>query len=265
MQTSLRTISRNHIRPLTKKTLSAHGTLVKRPGCRRPGRGGSRSILECGGLTPLCYLLPMFGLTQKEQATLSQLSTPRKIQDFLDRIPINFEKHGDTHMSPRRVLRERKAHCVEGALVAAAALWLHGKPPLLLDLKTIEFDDEHVVALFKEHGRWGAISKTNHAVVRYRDPIYKTVRELALSYYHEYFRDDGLKTLASYSRPFDLRTMGDYWITTHEDLWEIDDKLNAIPHYQFVPKKNKHLIRRATPFERRVVNTREWSKDDPRT
>jgi hypothetical protein len=164
------------------------------------------------------------------------------------------------------VLRERKAHCVEGALLAAAALWLHGKPPLLLDLKTIKFDDEHVVALFKEHGRWGAISKTNHAVVRYRDPIYKTVRELAMSYYHEYFRDhDGLKTLYSYSRPFDLRTMGDYWVTTNEDLWEIDDKLNAIPHYRFVPKKNERLIRHATPFERRVINTREWSKEDPRT
>ena len=208
----------------------------------------------------------MFGLTKGEQATLRKLSTPRKIQDFLDRLPVNFEKNGDTHMSPRRVLRERKAHCVEGALLAAAAFWLHGKPPLLLDLKTIEFDDEHVVALFKEHGRWGAISKTNHAVVRYRDPIYKTVRELAMSYYHEYFRDhDGRKTLYSYSRPFDLRTMGDYWVTTHEDLWEIDGLLNKVPHYRFVPKKNEHLIRRATPFERRVLNAREWSKDDPRT
>jgi hypothetical protein len=169
-------------------------------------------------------------------------------------------------MSPRRVLRERKAHCVEGALLAAAAFWLHGKPPLLLDLKTIEFDDEHVVALFKEHGRWGAISKTNHAVVRYRDPIYKTVRELAMSYYHEYFRDhDGLKTLASYSRPFDLRTLGDYWVTAEQDLWELDDILNRVPHYRFVTKRNERLIRRATPFERRVLNAREWSKADPRT
>jgi hypothetical protein len=208
----------------------------------------------------------MFGLNPRETAVLRALSTPRKIQDFLDRLPINFEKHGDTHMSPRRVLRERKAHCVEGALLAAAALWLQGKPPLLLDLKTIKLDDEHVVALFKEHGRWGAISKTNHAVVRYRDPIYKTVRELALSYYHEYFRDhDGLKTLHSYSRPFDLRTLGDYWVTTHEDLWELDDLLNKVPHYRFVPKKNERLIRRATPFERRVLNAREWTKDDPRT
>lgn len=208
----------------------------------------------------------MFGLTRREEAVFKRLSDPRKIQDFLDRLPINFEKHGETHMSPRRVLRERKAHCIEGALLAAAALWLHGNPPLLLDLKTIEYDDEHVVALFRERGHWGAVSKTNHAVVRYRDPIYRTVRELALSYYHEYFRDhDGRKTLASYSRPLDLRRLGDYWVTTHEDLWELDDILNKVPHYRFVPEGNAPLIRRATPFERRVLNTREWSKSDPRT
>ena len=208
----------------------------------------------------------MFGLNHREQAILQKLSNPQKIQDFLDRLPINFEKHGDTHMSPRRVLRERKAHCVEGALLAATALWMHGKPPLLLDLKTIKLDDEHVVALFKEHGRWGAISKTNHAVVRYRDPIYKSVRELAASYYHEYFRDhDGLKTLASYSRPFDLRALGDYWVTTEEDLWELDNILNRVPHYRFFPNKTARLIRRATHFERRVLNAREWARDNPRT
>lgn len=208
----------------------------------------------------------MLGLNRREQGILRKLSTPRKIQDFLDRLPVNFEKHGDTHMSPRRVLRERKAHCVEGALLAAAAMWMHGKPPLLLDLKTIELDDEHVVALFKEHGHWGAISKTNHAVVRYRDPIYKTVRELAVSYYHEYFRDrDGLKTLASYSRPFDLRTLGDYWVTSEQDLWELDDLLNRVPHHRVVPEKCRRLVRRATPFERKVLNAREWSPRDPRT
>jgi len=208
----------------------------------------------------------MFGLNRREQAILRKLSTPRKIQDFLDRLPVNYEKRGDTHYSPRRVLRERKAHCVEGALLAAAALWLHGKPPLLLDLKTIELDDEHVVALFREHGHWGAISKTNHAVVRYRDPVYRSVRELAVSYYHEYFRDrDGLKTLASYSRPFDLRTLGDYWVTSEEDLWELDDILNRVPHSKIVPEKCRRLIRRATPFERKVLNAREWSRRDART
>lgn len=208
----------------------------------------------------------MTGLTPRESAVLRSLSTPRKIQDFLDRLPINYEKNGETHFSPRRVLQERKAHCIEGALLAAAALWFHGRKPLLLDLKTKLLDDEHVVALFRENGYWGAISKTNHAVVRYRDPIYRTIRELALSYFHEYFRDhDGMKTLVSYSRPFDLRTLGDSWITSNEDLWDLDDRLNAAPHFPVVPAENSHLIRRATAFERRVINVREWSAEDPRT
>ncbi len=208
----------------------------------------------------------MLGLTSTEEKTLRRLDSPPKIQDFLDRLPVNFEKAGETHYSPRRVLRERKAHCIEGALLAAAALWLQGERPLLLDLKTKCLDDEHVVALFRRNGCWGAISKTNHAVVRYRDPVYRTVRELALSYFHEYFRDhDGLKTLVSYSRPFDLRGLGDSWVTAEEDLWHLDDLLNAVAHKTIVPPSNTHLIRRATTFERRVLNAREWSADDPRT
>lgn len=207
----------------------------------------------------------MFGLSKDEEQVLKQLKTPQKIQDFLDALPINFEKKGDTHYSPRRVLREQKAHCIEGALVAATALWLHGERPLLLDLKTRFLDDEHVVALYKQNGYWGALSKTNHAVLRYRDPLYKTLRELALSYFHEYFRDDGVKTLISYSRPFDLSTMGNAWVTAEEDLWYLDDTLNALTHYPLVPTKNKRLIRNATAFERRALDTREWRKNDPRT
>jgi hypothetical protein len=209
---------------------------------------------------------PAAGLNVRELAVLGRLSTPQKIQTFLDRLPVNYEKCGETHLSPRRVLRERKAHCIEGALLAAAALWLHGGRPLLLDLKTRLLDDEHVVALFKVNGHWGAISKTNHAVVRYRDPVYRTVRELALSYFHEYFRDhDGLKTLVSYSRPYDLRVLGTAWITAEEDLWDLDDLLNDHPHHQVVPDDKAHRLRPATPFERRVLNVREWSPDDPRT
>lgn len=208
----------------------------------------------------------MDGLRALERARLRKLSTPQKIQDFLDALPTNWEKHGETHYSPRRVLEENKAHCIEGALLAAAALWLHGEQPLLLDLKTRFLDDEHVVALFKKNGYWGAISKTNHAVVRYRDPIYKTVRELAMSYVHEYFRDhDGVKTLISYSRPFNLKTLGDYWVTSSEDLWELDDILNELPHYALIPKEQIKLLRRATPFERSVLNAREWSIDNPLT
>lgn len=208
----------------------------------------------------------MFGLTKTEEKLLRKLKTPILIQDYLDRLPINHEKGGETHLSPRGVLKERKAHCIEGALLAATALWLHGQPPLLLDLKTKLFDDEHVVALYKQNGFWGAISKTNHAVLRFRDPIYRTVRELALSYFHEYFRDkDGLKTLVSYSRPFDLRTLGTSWVTDKNDVWMIDDVLNAVRHFPIVPKVNTKNIRNATKYERRVINNREWEETDPRT
>jgi hypothetical protein len=208
----------------------------------------------------------MFGLTSHEERVFKKLSTPMRIQDYLDALPTNFEKHGETHYSPRRVLREKKAHCIEGALLAAALLWYHGEKPLLLDLKTRFLDDEHVVALFRKNGYWGALSKTNHAVLRYRDPIYKTVRELALSYFHEYFRDrDGVKTLISYSKPFDLRTLGEAWVTSETDLWDLDDILNDHPHYPLVPQKQLKLLRNATPYERRVINVREWEQVDPRT
>lgn len=208
----------------------------------------------------------MFGLSPKELRVLQKLSTPQKIQDFLDHTPINFEKRGDTYMSPRRVLREKKMHCLEGALLSAAALLVHGEQPLLLDLTSEKGDDDHVVALFKQNGYWGALSKTNHAVLRYRDPIYKTVRELALSYFHEYYlAKNGKKTLVSYSKPFDMRRLGYEWIISENDLWEVEDALNAQPHFPFVPKKNKKYIRPATPFERRVTNETEWKQSDPRT
>lgn len=128
---------------------------------------------------------------------LRLLKTPRKIQDFLEEIPINFEPEGDTCLSPRRVLRERRAHCIEGAMLAALALRIQGERPLVLDLEASAQDHDHVIALFKRHGCWGAISKTNHAVLRYREPVYKTIRELVLSFFHEYMDGTGRK-------PFDL-------------------------------------------------------------
>lgn len=203
----------------------------------------------------------MFALTDKELSALKKLSTPEKIQDYLDTLPINFEKTGETLMSPRRVLRERRAHCMEGALLAAAALLLQGKKPLLLDLKTDPEDDEHVVALFKKNGYWGAISKTNHVTLRYRDPVYKTVRELAMSYFHEYFlNSNGKKTLRSFSRPYNLRTLGVSWITEERDLWHIAKALDQIPHFPTVPQKNRRYIRPASQIERRAGKLTEWKK-----
>lgn len=208
----------------------------------------------------------MFGLEKQELDVLKRLSTPQKIQDFLDNLPINHEKKGDTYMSPRRVLREQKAHCIEGALLAATAFWLQGKKPLIMDFTTKKGDEDHVVALFQENGYWGAISKTNHAILRYRDPIYRTLRELALTYFHEYFLNDtGEKTLRTYSKPLNLERFGEAWITAEEDLWDIALHLDTLPHFPLVPAENRSRIRPASPFERRATLQVEWSKKDKRT
>ena len=143
-------------------------------------------------------------LSDNEFKLLYSLDTPGKIQDFIAKIPHNFESDGDTCMSVRMVLKKRRAHCIEAALVAALALWMHGEPPLLMDLSASDRDFDHVVALFRKNGLWGAMSKSNHAVLGYRDPVYRTLRELALSYVHEYYNAKGEKTLRSYSRPYSL-------------------------------------------------------------
>ena len=208
------------------------------------------------------------GLTTREYHTLARLSTPIKIQDFLDAIPMNWEKKGDTHMSPRLVLRNQKAHCIEGALLAALALWVHGEPPLIMDLSARpgRGDFDHVVALYKRGGYFGAISKTNHATIRFRDPIYRTPRELALSYFHEWFLNtNGEKTLESYSKPLDMCSFGTDWITAEEDLWEVADALNTLTHYNLVPKGNWRYVRRADPMELKAGRLIEWSKSDKRT
>ena len=197
-------------------------------------------------------------LTPLERKFFQKLNTPQKIQDYLDSLPINFEKRGETYMSPRRTIAAKTAHCFEGALLAAAALAYHKQKPLLLDLKTAPTDQDHVVALFKQNGYWGAISKTNHAVLRYRDPIYKTVRELALSYFHEYFLKSGQKTLRSYSAPFDLSKYGTGWITAGEELFDMVQALDESRHFPLVPKKNLKRLRKASQFEVETVEAREW-------
>lgn len=208
----------------------------------------------------------MFNLSEKELSVLKRLNAPHKIQDFLDTLPINFEKGGDTCMSPRRVLREKKAHCIEGALLAATALWMHGQRPLLLDFKTTPEDEDHVVALYKQGDFWGAISKTNHAMLRFRDPIYRSIRELALSYFHEYFMlETGQKTLKSFSRPFSLKRFGTKWLTSEKNLWYIAEALDRSPHSLAVPKKNRAHIRRISKIEREAFRLTEWTKKNPST
>lgn len=208
----------------------------------------------------------MFGLSKSELKIFKKFSTPIKIQDFLDKIPMNWEKRGETYFSPRRAFKAKKMHCLEGALVAAVALWLRGEKPLLLDLKA-KGDDDHVVALYRRNGYWGAISKTNHAALRFRDPVYKTLRELALSYFHEYFRNrDGKKILVSYSsKPFNLRGLGVKWITAEKNLHYVAEAIDFAPHKQIYPKKNQRFIRPADKLERCAGKIIEWKRSHPRT
>lgn len=194
-----------------------------------------------------------------ELNVFARLSTPKKIQDFLESMPINFDFKQDTLMSPRRTLRESKAHCIEGALLAAAALWFHGQQPLLLDLKAAECDYDHVAALFRKNGHWGAITKTNHAVLRYREPVYRTIRELALSFFHEYFTDDGKKTMRSFSRPFNLfRFAGKRWLTSEEELWDVGTALEESPHYSILTRSSIAGLRRADPLEIKAGKIIQW-------
>lgn len=188
--------------------------------------------------------------TNEELRALRRLSSPAKIQDFLNSIPFHAVADNNTCMSPRHVLRQKTAQCMEGAMLAATALRLAGHRPLVLDLQAHHSDADHVVAVFREHGCWGAVSKTNHAVLRYREPVYRTVRELVMSYFHEYFLHDGKKTLIAYSRPVDLSRFDNKgWMTSDEDVWYIPEYLVDTPHYPILSPRQRRTLRRADAIE----------------
>ena len=192
------------------------------------------------------------GLTRAEFAVLRRLSTPAKIQGFLNALPANFEIGGETCMSVREVLRRRRAHCIEGAMLAACALWVHGEPPLLLDLRAVR-DYDHVVALFRRGGGWGAISKTNPSVLRWRDPVYRSLRELAMSYLHEYANGRGQKTLRSYAGPFDLRRFEPkLWVTNGRNCWDVAETLDDLRHTPLLTKKQSRMLRLRDAMERKA-------------
>lgn len=200
------------------------------------------------------------GLTKEEINFLKKLSTPAKVQDFLNSLPFNFEEKGETHNSVRQTLKAGKAHCFEGALLAAAAFWMQGRKPLILDLVTVRPDFDHVVALFKEGGRWGAVSKTNHNVLRYREPIYRDIRELAVSYFHEYFLEDGRKTLRKYSAPFDLSSYAPEWLTGEENLAWIAHELDASKHFDILSQRQARKLRKADKIEIDASGLEEYPK-----
>src|SRR3989338_1632149 len=178
----------------------------------------------------------MLAFTKKEITLMQKLDTPAKVQDFLNALEFNFEEKGETLKSPIMILRKGNAHCIEGALLGAYILSLHGFLPLILHLQTTKDDFDHVISPFKQYGLWGALSKTNHAVLRYREPVYKDIHELVMSYFHEYFLNkNGKKTLRRYSKPLNLNIFGKNWAVAENDLWQIDKTLDKIKHYNIMP------------------------------
>jgi hypothetical protein len=199
-------------------------------------------------------------LTSSQRKVFRKLSSPNRIQDYLDHLPANFELSGETNFSAVRVLSEKRAHCLEGAVFAAAVLAYHGHRPYLMDFQTAYDDEDHVIALVNLHGHWGAISKTNHSVLRFRDAIYSSPRELAMSYVHEYFMWDGRKSLRAYSRPFDMsKYHPSKWVTAGEDLHWLPEAIDKSPHYPILPTKNFNL-RRVSKIEIFNMKSTEWNR-----
>jgi hypothetical protein len=197
-----------------------------------------------------------FGLSPESVRTLRALKTPAKIQRFLDGLPYQY---ANTAWSPQRALRERKGHCLEGALIAAAALRVNGYPPLLVDLEAVR-DDDHVLAVYRQHGLWGSIAKSNFAGLRFRAPVFRTIRELAISYVDHYYNLRRERTLRAYSRPVNLaRVDKQHWMTSEEDVWCVPELLIAAPHYPLFPDK----VARALPrMDRRAFEAgmHGWTK-----
>ena len=195
------------------------------------------------------------GLNENAAKILAQLSTPEEIQDFICALKPNFEADGDTCRSVNEALSHGEVHCIEGAFIAACAFWLAGQKPLLLDFQA-RGDFDHVVAVFRTGNCWGAISKSNHVWLRYRNPVYRSLRELAMSYFHEYAgvrKKDALKSLYTYSRPFDLRRFEpSLWVSQKEPCWDIAAALDSSRHFSLVTLTQAKRLRKSDPIELRA-------------
>src|SRR5438876_11653445 len=217
-----------------------------------PGMAPSRAIMSPSRVStvrPVTLSTRMSGVnhgfTPTELRTLRALRTPYGVQRFLDDMPYHL---GTTAWSPRRVLRERTAHCLEAAIFAAAALRVLGFPPLILDLEA-EHDTDHVIAVFKERGYWGAVAKSNYNGLAYREPIHRTLRELVMSYFYAYFNLRRERTLRTFSRPVNLARFDDLdWMTTEKEVWFIPEYLLTISH---TPLLRPWMAKRLTRLDKR--------------
>ena len=202
-------------------------------------------------------LAKAIGLTSAEVSVFRKLKTPEKIQDFISAMPINFEPDGDTCRSARNALKANCCHCIEAAFIAATALLLHGQRALLMDFQA-SGDDDHVAVIFKRGRHWGAISKSNSIWLRWRDPVYASPRELAMSYFHEYVKERK-KSLRRVSKPFDIGKYDpDYWVTSELNCWAMALEIDASPHVELVTKSQARKLRLRDPFEARSGMFKEF-------
>lgn len=172
-------------------------------------------------------------MTAEDRHIYGALKTPAKIQDYLDE-QLAYHR-ATTCYSPRLVVEHKRAHCMEGALFAAAALRLLGHEPLIVDLTAVR-DDDHVLAVFKQNGCWGSIAKSDYAGLRFRNPVYRTIRELAISYFEHFYNRKGEKTLRGYSRPINLsRFDALQWMTCHDEVWAVPIYLCEVRHSPLLP------------------------------
>jgi len=198
------------------------------------------------------------GLDRATAVRLAALRTPEQIQDFVSGLKWNFQTDGPTALSVAEVLRHGRAHCIEGAFVAACSLWLNGHPPLLMDLGAARGDVDHVVALFRRGRYWGAISKSNSPFLRYRDPIYRSLREIALSFFPQYVKLRR-KTLRTYSIPVDLRRHDpSLWVTRDGFCHELVDILTVARHFAILPPGRTSGLRPIDPIEARANALRDY-------
>ena len=186
-----------------------------------------------------------------EERRLRALRRPFEIQQFLDQLDYNHEPHGITCYSPRQVLRHGCAHCMEGAMLAAAALRRLGHPPLVVDLEAVR-DSDHVIAVYRVDGHWGSVAKSDYSGLRSREPVYRTIRELALSYFEHYYNPRGEKTLRAFSRPVNLARFDRRgWMTAEEDVWFVPEYLCETPHATIVTRA---MEKRLARMDRRLYN-----------
>jgi hypothetical protein len=179
-------------------------------------------------------------LNREERAMMRGLKSPPKIQAFLDSIPYSTD---DFYRCPLRVLRDRRAHCFDGAIFGAAALSRIGYPPVIVDMYSNGRDDEHLLAVYKVDGHWGAVAKSNFVGLRYREPVYRSLRELVMSYFEQYYNTQGEKTLRAYTRPLNLNGFSRLsWMTSDEALDRIAERTDEIQRFGLLTKKMAAIL-----------------------